>query len=323
VPARRDDVALDKRRSDLGVLVALATVLGALAALWLSGVAARKFARPIGALRRAALAVAAGDRAPLDDSEAPAEFVPVFRAFDRMSRDLAASESQLSRAERVFAWGEMARQVAHEIKNPLTPIRLGVQHLLRAWNDGRADFGEILEENSARVLREIDHLDATARSFSRYGTAPNPAGTIETVDVAAVARDVAALEALGGDGLLWNTDGADVPHWAHARQEELREVLLNLCENARLAGARRVSLSITAAPRRVTLTVSDDGEGLTPQVRARVFEPHFSTRTSGSGLGLAISRRLVEGWGGSIELSSEPGVGTTVQVHLEAAAPPG
>lgn len=227
VPEHRDDAALEQRRDDLGILVTLATVLGALAALGLSGVAARQLARPIGTLRAAALAVAGGSRAPIKDAEAPAEFAPVFTAFDRMARELAASEAQLSRAERVFAWGEMARQVAHEIKNPLTPIRLGVQHMLRAWRDRRPDFGTILEDNASRVLREIDHLDATARSFSRYGSGA-PA-EIDTVDVSAVARDIAALEALGADGLAWRTRGAEVPCWAHARADELREVLLNLC----------------------------------------------------------------------------------------------
>ncbi|HKS07361.1 MAG TPA: ATP-binding protein [Gemmatimonadaceae bacterium] len=322
VPARRGDATLDKRRSDLGVLVVLATVLGALAALGLSGVAARQLARPIGALRGAAMAVAGGSRAPLDASEAPAEFVPVFRAFDKMATDLATSESQLSRAERVFAWGEMARQVAHEIKNPLTPIRLGVQHLLRAWHDARPDFGTILQENSARVLREIDHLDATARSFSRYGTTPSEPSRVDSVDVAAVARDVAALEALGGNGHRWTAIGADGPCWARARADELREVLLNLCENARLAGATNVELHIERSNEHVTLAVIDNGEGIAPNIRARVFDPHFSTRTSGSGLGLAISRRLVEGWGGSIDLTSEHAIGTTVELRLEPAEPP-
>jgi signal transduction histidine kinase len=316
VPARRDDAALDKRRNDLGVLVILATVLGALAALGLSGVAARKLAQPIGTLRTAALAVAGGSREPLDVDRAPAEFVPVFRAFDRMSRDLAESEAQLTRAERVFAWGEMARQVAHEIKNPLTPMRLGVQHVMRAWRDRRPDFGAILEQNSASVLREIDHLDATARSFSRFGTPPDVPVVLENVDVASVVRDVAALEALGADGIVWRTRGVSAPRLARARSAELREVLINLCENARNASATVVEIGVERTTEHVIVSVADDGEGVPSQLHARVFEPHFSTRTSGSGLGLAISRRLVEGWGGSIDLDSEPGEGTTVRLKL-------
>ncbi len=318
VPARQDDVSLDKRRRDLGVLIILTTLLGGLAALWLSGVAARQLARPIATLRGAALAVAGGSRAPLRADDVPLEFVPVFRAFDRMARDLAESEAHLTRAERVFAWGEMARQVAHEIKNPLTPIRLGVQHVQRAWRDRRPDFGSILEDNAARVLREIDHLDETARSFSRFGTPPDAPVPVENIDVSAVARDVTALEALGSEALAWGATGAESACWARARPAELREVLLNLCENARIAGARSVEIRVERAGERVILSVVDDGEGVPPQLHARVFEPHFSTHTSGSGLGLAISRRLVEGWGGSIDLDSKPGVGTSVRLTLEA-----
>jgi signal transduction histidine kinase len=169
------------------------------------------------------------------------------------------------------------------------------------------------------VLSEIDHLDATARSFSQYGTAPGEPVPLEVVDVAAVVRDVAALEKLGADGLEWKTVGAVTPCWARARGTELREVLLNLCENSRLAGAHSVSLSVGRNNGRVLLSVADDGEGVAPDVRARVFDPHFSTRTSGSGLGLAISRRLVASWGGSIDLAGESSAGTTVLLTLVPA----
>jgi signal transduction histidine kinase len=108
---------------------------------------------------------------------------------------------------------------------------------------------------------------------------------------------------------------------AFARDDELREVLLNLLENARLAGARAVRVVVGRDDGAVALAVEDDGEGIAADVIPRVFEPHFSTRTSGSGLGLAISRRLIEGWGGSIALTSARGRGTTVRVALRAATP--
>jgi signal transduction histidine kinase len=433
VPARADDIGLDARRRDLGVLVLLATALGALAALWLSGIAARQLARPIGALREAALSIAAGGgEPPLRGPEPPAEFVPVFAAFRRMAADLAAGRvaleeanrrtaavlrnvasavvavdasgavtlfnpaaerlfgdvlatgsplgalgvpaleaqvrslceqgpavsdddiglelggrqvlgrvtplragggavitlddvTELARAQRVLAWGEMARQVAHEIKNPLTPIRLGVQHLKRARSDARPDFDRILDQNVGRILAEIDRLDEIARAFSRYGTAPAERAAGEPTDVAAIARDVVELERLGEGAVRWELRGADEPAVARARGEELREVLLNLLENARLADARTVSMEVVRAEGRVRVVVSDDGAGIAADVLPRVFEPHFSTRTSGSGLGLAISRRMVEGWGGAIGLASEPGRGTRVEVALVAAdgaAPP-
>ena len=422
-PARAGEEALDRRRRDLGVLVLFTTALGALAALALSGVAARQFARPVGELRDAALAIAGGDSEPSLGTRPPAEFLPVYSAFRRMASDLSASRgelvearrrteavlrtvasgvvavdgdgrvslanpraetllgrspaagapvatlgvpevarrlteflasgaddlefeaavgrrqlrarltrlsrggavltlddvTELAHAQRVLAWGEMARQVAHEIKNPLTPIRLGVQHLRRAFASGRGDFPTILEQNAGRILAEIDRLDEIARSFSRYGTTPSEQPPPEVVDVAPVVRGVAELERLGETGVQWTVEGADRPALAFARDGELRDVLVNVAENARLAGARNVSLTIAREDGDVCVEIRDDGEGIAPEALPRIFEPHFSTRTSGSGLGLAISRRLIDGWGGSIGVESVVGRGTTVRVVLRGA----
>src|SRR5207237_166269 len=201
--------------------------------------------------------------------------------------------TQVARAQRVLAWGEMARQVAHEIKDPLTPIRLGVQHLRRARADRRVDFDRVLEQNVNRILAEIDRLDEIARSFSRYGSPPNERARPEATDVAAVVRDVVALESMAEDGdaqdtVRWRVDGAEAPLTALATGQELREVLLNVFENARLAGAREVAISVGedgAAPdrgdgmARVEIMVRDDGHGIPADVLPRIFEPHFSTRT--------------------------------------------
>jgi two-component system nitrogen regulation sensor histidine kinase NtrY len=443
-PARATDAPLGRRRRDLGVLVLFATALGALAALWLSGAAARQLAKPIGALREAALSIAGGSRSPPLESEPTVEFLPVFAAFRRMTADLNASRSaleeaqrrtaavlrnvasgvvavdrdrritlanprseqllgvslpagahldgtvnaevarrvgdfidsaadehdfevtvdqrqlrgtltrlsrsgggivitvddvsEIARAQRVLAWGEMARQVAHEIKNPLTPIRLGVQHLRRARADKRVDFDRVLDHNVNQILAEIDRLDEIARAFSRYGAAPDERARPSEVDVAAIVREVVSLERMGGEGgesdvVEWIEAGDDARVTALARVDELKEVLLNVLENARLAGAARVYVSVEPPSpgngngEHATITVSDDGHGIPADVLPRIFEPHFSTRTSGSGLGLAISRQLVEGWGGSITVRSpsvEPPTdgrrGVTVTITLRAVA---
>lgn len=234
-----------------------------------------------------------------------------------LARDLELSRIEVGRAERVLAWGEMARQVAHEIKNPLTPIRLGVQHLRRARADSRIDFDQVLDENVTRILAEIDRLDAIARSFSRYGSAPADLPPPEQVDVAAILRDVVGLERIGIGEVSWTLRGAEESLHAQARADELRDVLLNLFENARLARARNVTVTLSRAANAVTITIEDDGAGIARAALPRVFEPHFSTRTAGSGLGLAISRRLLESWGGSIDLTSEEGSGARVIVSLQ------
>lgn len=425
-PARMTERVLDRQRRDIGFLVLFATSLGALAAMGLSGLAARELERPVGALRRAALQIGRGEhRGEVLDEPPAVEFVPVFSAFERMDRDLAASRAaleearrrteavlrnvasgvvaigadgrvmianpaadallgrsvtpgatladlgaaelhqraaaflygpddesefetqigdrqvrgnltrlergasgavltlddvtELARAQRILAWGEMARQVAHEIKNPLTPIRLGVQHLRRARGDARVDFERVFEQNVTRILEEIDRLDEIARAFSRYGVAPSEQAPPEPVDVAAVVRDVVELERLGESGVTWHLRGAQTPLPALAREGELREVLLNLLENARQAHARNVTVDLARRDGRVQLVVQDDGDGIPAEALPRVFEPQFSTRTSGSGLGLAISRGLVAAWGGAMDVRSERGRGTEFCITLAAA----
>jgi len=225
----------------------------------------------------------------------------------------------LTRAARVLAWGEMARQVAHEIKNPLTPIRLGIQHLQRAREkkDGR-DFDATLAETAGRILAEIDRLDAIARAFSRFASPAAQALPLEPVDVHAVAREVVNLYTLGGAEAEATVELAGEPGaLASARRDEVKEVLINLLENARNAGARRVTVRLSDGG--CGLAVEDDGRGIAPDILPRVFDPAFSTTSSGSGLGLAIARRLVESWGATIGLTSAQGRGTTVTIRFQGS----
>jgi signal transduction histidine kinase len=196
-----------------------------------------------------------------------------------------------------------------------------VQHLRRAR--GRADFDTILEQNVSRILGEIDRLDEIARAFSRYGSVPEDRAPAEPTDIPGIVRDVVALETLGEGSLAWRCEVEGEVGEALARGDELREVLLNLFENARLADATEVRAIVRPPTLRdgspaVAVDVVDDGAGIEADVLPRIFEPHFSTRTSGSGLGLAITRRMVESWGGEVTIQSVVGEGTVVRVVLRA-----
>ena len=234
--------------------------------------------------------------------------------------------TELSHAVRVLAWGEIARQVAHEIKNPLTPLRLGIQHLQRAYRGGgpRGEFEATLDRTSRQILAEIDRLDAVARAFARFGAPPagEEAGPLDLVDLTAVARETAGLYALGDQPAVEvATDGVVT---GLVRRDELKEVLVNLVENGRNARATKITLAVGEGPRDTArVSVTDNGQGIPPEDLPRIFEPRFSTTTSGTGLGLAICKRLIETWGGSIAVESVVGKGTTVTVEIPGSREPG
>jgi signal transduction histidine kinase len=230
------------------------------------------------------------------------------------------------RSERVLAWGQMARQVAHEVKNPLTPMKLSIQHVRRAWLDGRPDFGDILDRNAEAVLREIDRLAGISSSFSRLG--PPGAGlgaTLEPVEVGRVIEEVLALYSAGDGSIEFRgTVEPGLPP-VLGREQELKEVLINLLENARAAVEDRgeVEISARSLGEEVEITVRDDGPGIPDELLPRIFEPHFSTRTGGTGLGLAIVDRLVRSWGGTVAASSDEESGTLIRLALPVAPPGG
>jgi signal transduction histidine kinase len=308
------DVAV--RQREFAHLVLFGTVVGGILSLVLSVLVGRALSHPIGELRRASAAVGRGHlRVRLPDQR-PDEFGELFASFNRMTRRLRRARAQEIRTARVLAWGEMARQVAHEIKNPLTPIKLSVQHIRRAYRDRRPDYDAILDSNVDQILDEIDRLTEIARAFSRYGAPQETPGATQPVDVAAVAREALTLYQAPDRSVRYRLAVLHPDTVGAARAGELREVLVNLLENARVAvgDAGTVEVRVADGGRCVRVEVHDDGDGIAPDQLPQIFEPHFSTRSSGTGLGLAIVRRLVEGWGGEVEAESEPGRGTTIRV---------
>ncbi|MBW3552176.1 MAG: HAMP domain-containing histidine kinase [Gemmatimonadetes bacterium] len=310
------DVAI--RQREFAHLVLFGALVGAVLSLTLSVAVGRALARPIGELRRAASAVGRGHLRVRLPEHRPDEFGELFASFNQMTRRLHLARTQELQTARILAWGEMARQVAHEIKNPLTPIKLSVQHLRRAYHDGHADFEPILDSSVDQILVEIERLTEIARAFSRYGAPEEMAGGTEGVDLRAVARDVITLYSAPDREISYALRVECADCRGRARVSELREVLVNLLENARAAvgDAGRVELVVREEGERLTLEVRDDGEGIPPDQLPRIFDPHFSTRSSGTGLGLAIVRRLVESWGGEVEAESALGEGTTMRLLL-------
>jgi signal transduction histidine kinase len=227
------------------------------------------------------------------------------------------------RAERVLAWGQMARQVAHEVKNPLTPIKLSIQHVRRAWQDRHPDFEKILIRNADAMLSEIERLAAIAQSFSRFGAPGENVAPLAEVPLDEVVDEVMALYGGSAARVRFEQDIEPGLPSVVARAAELKEVLVNLLENARLAGGEDTRVAIRARRGEadtVVISVVDNGAGIPADVLPRIFEPQFSTRSTGTGLGLAIVQRLVRSWGGSVSVESVHGEGTAVSVTMRSWA---
>lgn len=283
-------------------------------------VIARRTTAPILALRAHTQRVAGGDLDARIESASGDELGELARSFNEMTGELKLRREQLVRAEKDAAWREMARQVAHDLKNPLTPIKLSLDLLERARRDNSPQAGAILESTLAMMRRQVENLREVATDFYEFTGGRKP--RIEPVDLAEVIDEVYALNTAWaselGVALVRSGSGR-----ALADRGKLRRVLENLVSNA-LQATRgtggRVEARLAERAGQLELELVDEGSGIAPEARAHLFEPYFTTRSQGTGLGLAIARRIVEELGGSIELEPRrDGPGTLARVRLPLA----
>jgi nitrogen fixation/metabolism regulation signal transduction histidine kinase len=323
-PAARIEVSVASEglaRARFTVLLAFLAALaaGTAAAAIAAGAVAARVTRPVEALRDAAARVAAGDLRARVDVEASGEIGDLVRAFNDMTADLDQSRVRLAQAERVAAWREVARRVAHEIKNPLTPIAMSVETLRDALDQRRPDFREIFDESTRAVSDEVRRLKRIVDEFSRFARLPAP-------ERAPVAPEelVSAVLALFPDpprgvSMVREID-PDLPP-VLADRDQILQVLLNLVRNAidAMAGGGTLRVGAGRAAAGIAFTVSDTGAGISAEDLARVFEPYFTTKEGGTGLGLAIAHRIAEEHGGRLEAASRPAEGATFTLTLPAA----
>jgi signal transduction histidine kinase len=224
--------------------------------------------------------------------------------------------SDLVKSNRLAAWAEMARIIAHEIKNPLTPIRLSVEHLREVWKRGSPGFDRVLEECVQNVLRQTETLRHSAAEFSDYARLPRP--EMRPTDIGALVEEAAAAYS-GAPGVRFEVD-APAGLIALGDGRLLSRVLSNLIGNSVEALARGGAVRIAAARRagRIAVTVEDDGPGVAPEIFPRLFDPYFSAKSGGTGLGLAIAKKIVEEHGGTIAAESVVPSGIRVRFDLPA-----
>jgi two-component system nitrogen regulation sensor histidine kinase NtrY len=307
--------------AEQGVTVAflLLAALGLGFAVLLGLVVSRRITRPVEALTEGARRVAEGAREVQVTALATGEVGELVRAFNHMTSELHSTTDRLVASERIAAWQEVARRLAHEIKNPLTPIQMSLETLLAAQSAQDARFPALFRDSAAVVLEEVDRLRRIVDEFSRFARLPKP--QLSSVDLGELAQSVLSLYATPPQGiLLLPTLQTGVV--ARADRDQLTQVLVNLVKNAEEAlkdKGGQVRVRVKGTETDAIVEVEDTGPGIPPEHRARIFEPYFTTKEGGTGLGLAIAARILQEHGGKLEVGGEPGQGARFSVVLPRA----
>jgi signal transduction histidine kinase len=316
--------------NELRGLLIRATAVVLLVSILCTMVIARRTTSPILALREHTRKVASGDLDTRVEVRTKDELGELARAFNEMTAELKHSREQLVKAEKDAAWRAMAQQVAHDIKNPLTPIKLSIDLLERARAERSPDFERILARTIETISRQVANLKEIASDF--HALTGTRTARPELFEAKQLAEEVLDLNAAWAEarGVEMRCEGPGGR--LHVDPGLLRRVLINLVSNALEAMPDGGRLTIDVRPDHdpgsdgagtLRLCVTDSGAGIPPDVRARLFEPYFTTRTTGTGLGLAIARRVIEEMGGTIALEPAiPPPGTTARIRLPLAREP-
>jgi signal transduction histidine kinase len=306
------------RAEVLRAFLALAA-LGLLLAVAAGFVISRRVTRPVEALTEAARQIASGTPGvKVPTAAASGELKTLVETFNRMTDDLKSATDRLVASERIAAWQEVARRLAHEIKNPLTPIRMSLETLLAASQRGPTDerFMKLFKESAVAVLEEVDRLKRIVDEFSQFARLPRP--VLATLSLSDTAQQVMALYA-PHDGLTYLADltpGLEVL----GDRDQLTQVLVNLVKNAEEAmapqGGGTVTVKTYPDGKDAVLEVSDSGPGIPAELKTRLFEPYVTSKPGGTGLGLAIALRIAQEHDGRLVVDDAPHRGARFRLLL-------
>ncbi|SFB91017.1 HAMP domain-containing protein [Parapedobacter composti] len=252
------------------------------------------------------------------------EIGSLIREYNLMIAALEQSANTIMRSERESAWREMAKQVAHEIKNPLTPLKLGIQQLERSWREKDPRFDERFERFSASFIEQIESLSRIASEFSEFAKMPDT--QLKEVDILDIINKAAEVFSNNVDVniRISNQCGTNTIK-TQGDPDQLLRSFNNLIKNsieATTLSKRRcyIDISLTYDPdKHIVIAIRDNGHGITPEAREKLFQPNFTTKSSGTGLGLAFVKQAVEGMGGSISYETQVGKGTVFYVRIPSA----
>ena len=336
VPLALRDQEIEQQIDQLDHRVLFGAVLFSLLGAGLGYWMAERIADPVNRLTRATRRIARGDLDARIAATSSDELRRLVEDFNQMAADLKRQRSELERTQRLDAWADMARQVAHDIKNPLTPIQLSAEHARRINIDNGRPLSPVLDECVAAILSQVKLLRRISAEFSSFGSSPTP--QFAPTDLGALIEEVVGPYRTGlADRIAIETVAAPDLPTVNLDRALFARALTNVIENAlhAMPGTGRLMLStrqsadpggtgqppsvaVVPGARSVVVEVSDTGVGMDQPALDRIFEPYFSTKTTGTGLGLTIAKRNVELNGGAIKVTSERGVGTTVRLTLPA-----
>jgi two-component system, NtrC family, nitrogen regulation sensor histidine kinase NtrY len=315
-----EELSLERRIMAIGVFAALAGIaLGGLMGWW----ATERVTRPVERLVHGVRAVAAGDWESRVGVSSPDEIGELAAAFNRMTEQLLEQRERAIQAERVAAWRELARRLAHELKNPLFPLQITVENMRRAKAQMPGEFDEVFQEGTQLLVTELSNLRAIIGRFSDFAKMPPPHP--ETVDVGELAGRAVKLfqaqaHAQAGDSIQTKLELHPGRLVVEADPEQLERALRNLALNAMDAMPSGGVLTVRTVPtgQGARIEVSDTGQGLTEEECSRLFTPYYTTKQHGTGLGLAIVQSVVSDHHGRIWVESAPGRGATFTIELPA-----
>ncbi len=309
---------LTKESSNLIVTLVNFALLFLLIMMWVAVFLSERITSPLIMLQQAMASVAYGRKNEHISYNSRDEVGALVRQYNRMTDELEESAGKLARTEREMAWREMARQIAHEIKNPLTPMKLNVQQLFKSWNDRVPDFEERIESFTANQIEYIDNLSNIATAFSSF--AKMPVAEPAEVDVLAQLNTTLAMFGHADETNIRLESGKISKAVVMADREHLNSVFSNLLKNAiqSIPPGRKgeIRIVLSADDNNVRVRFIDNGTGISEELIPKMFTPNFTTKSSGMGLGLSIVKRHVEGAGGKIWFTTEQDKGTVFTVEF-------
>ena len=247
-------------------------------------------------------------------NNATREIDSLVNSYNKMIDDLAESAEKLAKTERQQAWQEMARQVAHEIKNPLTPMRLTIQSFQHQYDPNDPDNKKKLNDFSTLLIQQIDTMSEVAEAFSNFATLPKP--KMKECDLVEVTQ--MAVNIFDQGHIVFSSDQAHSYH--NLDRTQWIRVITNLVQNALQSVPKgrtpQIGLQLTTEPNQTLLSIMDNGNGIPKEIEDKVFEPKFTTKTSGMGLGLGIVKNIIKSHEGTIRYVSKKGKGTTFIIAL-------